>query len=273
MHFPGIWRKLSAISALCIALTAGMSTANHGLMARALAASNDVIINIPDVLQLDAGVQQPFPLSIAQSDAVPKNAMLLINGLPTSSVLSAGRLFASGTWALRLVDLDGLKIETTPSANENIQLTLSVVTLDGQPVAERTVNLAVAPPGARPEAGAPSPALPSAAPSAPATTAAAPGATPAQRAQDIRRLMKDGDTNLTAGKIQVARLFYRRAAEQGWAQGALAMARTYDPKELAKIIIVGAVPADVALAKQWYEKAKALGSAEADGELQRFSQR
>jgi TPR repeat protein len=238
----------------------------------ALAEAAASTITVPDQLQISAGAEQPLPVGVATSDAVPKNSMLLISGLPSTTVLSAGRLFASGTWALRLSDLNGLKIETTAGASGQTRLSLSIVTLDGRALAERSVDLSILPPstGAIPSAAAPAPALPEQRSVTP--TAAPPSATPASD-QDPQVLMRRGDANLAAGKVPVARLFYRRATEAGWAPGAMAMAQTYDPHELAKLGIVGGVQPDPEQAREWYERARTLGAADADGKLRRLTQR
>ena len=146
-------RALKTTSALCLFL-ASLPACVATLAGPALSAEESAVISAPEVLQVNAGGQQPLPLSVTSGGALPKNAMLLISGLPTTSSLSAGRLFASGTWALRLTDVDGLKIETTPNAHEQTQLTLSVVTLEGETLAERKVRLAVAPAGPEPSAKA-----------------------------------------------------------------------------------------------------------------------
>jgi hypothetical protein len=267
MNIPAVYRKLGTTSALCAALVIGGPVYLNGAITPAFSAPENSIIAAPDSVQVKAGTQQPLPLSVSSGSDVPKNAMLLISGLPPTSSLSAGRLFASGTWALRIADLNGLKIETKSTATGQMQLTLSVVSLDGKAIAERTVKLAIVTPGGG------SAARPTPDPSAVTPTAALPGPTAAEQKPEVRALMSQGDNNLASGKVQVARLFYRRAAEQGYAQGALAMAHSYDPGELARLQVVGGVQPDVALAKQWYEKALALGSAEAEGGLRRLSQR
>jgi TPR repeat protein len=101
-------------------------------------------------------------------------------------------------------------------------------------------------------------------------TAAPPAPTGQEGAQ---ALVARGDANLAAGKVPVARLFYRRASDQGWAAGAMAMAQTFDPHELARLGIVGGVQPDAEQARAWYEKARSLGATDVDGKLRRLSQR
>jgi TPR repeat protein len=52
----------------------------------------------------------------------------------------------------------------------------------------------------------------------------------------------------------------------------MALAGTYDPVELARLRVAGVQP-DVALARQWYEKARELGAKEADERLRQLGSR
>ena len=56
-----------------------------------------------------------------------------------------------------------------------------------------------------------------------------------------------------------------RAAEAGSASAALALGGTYDPNTREIAGESRDAPPDTAMARAWYEKAKDLGPAEADG--------
>jgi hypothetical protein len=84
------------------------------------------------------------------------------------------------------------------------------------------------------------------------------------------RFLKRGDEELADGRVAPARLLYERAAEMGLAQAAMALGGTYDAAELAKPHLRN-VQADPVEAKRWYERAKALGAADAAARLQRLS--
>ena len=103
-------------------------------------------LSMPETLLIDAGREHPLPVAIKPGAALPGNAMVLISGLPSSSVLSAGRLFDSGVWALRPADLNGLTIQTTSTAGGEAKLALSLVTLDGKALARRSATLSILPP-------------------------------------------------------------------------------------------------------------------------------
>jgi TPR repeat protein len=77
---------------------------------------------------------------------------------------------------------------------------------------------------------------------------------------------------LKQGNIQPARMLFKRAAEGGLAQAALALGGTYDPAELAKLKVVGLQP-DVEQARKWYTRAQELGASEAAERLRALAAR
>jgi len=83
------------------------------------------------------------------------------------------------------------------------------------------------------------------------------------------RLVKKGDEQLAEGNIAAARLFYERAADAGLAQGAMALAGTFDATELAQLGVRGIQP-DPKQARRWYERAQQLGAGEAEERLRRI---
>jgi TPR repeat protein len=59
----------------------------------------------------------------------------------------------------------------------------------------------------------------------------------------------------------------QRAAEAGDPRAALTLAGTYDPIVLEKLAVHGFAP-NIAMAREWYEKARQFGSAEAPRRLE-----
>ena len=108
----------------------------------------------------------------------------------------------------------------------------------------------------------------------------------------IAALVARGRQLIVAGDIPNARLVLQQAAEAGNATAALELGATYDPIELEKweraaplypvastvsSRLVGnierkALP-DIAMARSWYQKAKDLGSTEAQGRLENLAGR
>jgi hypothetical protein len=76
---------------------------------------------------------------------------------------------------------------------------------------------------------------------------------------EIAMLLKRGKDAFSTGDLAAARLLLRRAAEAGSAEAALALGATFDPLVLRRLGAIGAAP-DAAQARQWYQKAVALGS-------------
>jgi hypothetical protein len=81
--------------------------------------------------------------------------------------------------------------------------------------------------------------------------------------QEAATLMERGRELLKNGDVALAQLAFRRVAETGNADAALALATTYDPRYLAERKLIGII-GDEAKARVWYQRAKELGSMEAD---------
>jgi hypothetical protein len=101
------------------------------------------------------------------------------------------------------------------------------------------------------------------------TEAAAPP--PRAIGEQIALWVKRGEDFTAAGDFVSARLVFQRAAETGDAKAAFMLAETYDPNVLGLLRAKG-VEADIAMARLWYEKAKDLGSPEAQRRLERLDQ-
>jgi hypothetical protein len=119
------------------------------------------------------------------------------------------------------------------------------------------------------QGNAPPPAAPS---------VAEPDATPQLEA--IRRVDPDevaasltrANTLIASGDVAAARLVLRHSADSGDAQAAMLLAETYDPAFLEKLGVRGFVP-NVAMARDWYEKARKFGAAEAARRLEVLASR
>jgi hypothetical protein len=101
---------------------------------------------------------------------------------------------------------------------------------------------------------------------------AAPPTTPAPSPYDRQRalqLLEKGNEQLTLGLVSPARLLYERAVDLGLAEAAMALAGTYDAAELRQPHLRGISP-DAREARRWYERARALGAADAERRLQRL---
>ena len=88
----------------------------------------------------------------------------------------------------------------------------------------------------------------------------------------IASLLGRADALIANGDVAAARLALRRAADAGDSRAALMLGETYDPALLEKLSVHGTVP-DVAMARNWYERAKKFGSAEAPQRLEMLASR
>jgi hypothetical protein len=100
--------------------------------------------------------------------------------------------------------------------------------------------------------------------------AAQPSAAARSDNQEIATLLARGRTYLTNGDVSTARLAFRRAAEGGDAQAALALGGTFDPLVLKSLGAIG-VAADPDQARGWYQKAAELGSRDAPQRLDQLA--
>ncbi|MGB0083919.1 MAG: tetratricopeptide repeat protein [Rhodomicrobiaceae bacterium] len=76
--------------------------------------------------------------------------------------------------------------------------------------------------------------------------------------EEEKQVLAEGEAQLRSGNIVFARVLFENLASHGSAEGAFAVAQTYDPTVLKQIGAVG-VQGDVEKAKFWYGKAAELG--------------
>jgi hypothetical protein len=107
-------------------------------------------------------------------------------------------------------------------------------------------------------------------PASPAAAASAAVNDPARNDDAIARLVKRGKGFMTDGDVVAARLLLQRAAEAGSAEAALALGASFDPLIMKQTGAIG-VKTDAAQARQWYEKAAALGSEAASKQLAKLA--
>jgi hypothetical protein len=107
-------------------------------------------------------------------------------------------------------------------------------------------------------------------PPAPASPPPQPAAALAR--DEVAALMKRGRALLAAGDIPSARLILTRLADSGEADASLLLAGTFDPSQLARLRVLGAL-ADINKAREWYAKAAEQGSSEAGRRLQLLASR
>jgi TPR repeat protein len=98
----------------------------------------------------------------------------------------------------------------------------------------------------------------------PTATAVPQSAVPSDPAVRLEtsRLIKRGQDFLNAGDFAAARVLFKRAADAGSAEAALALGSTYDPSVIKQLGAISVKP-DIDRALKWYATAADRGSAEA----------
>ncbi len=266
----------TGLPAMPVALTTTvlLGGASHTVVAQSR--DNDFRITLPGIIQISTSAENSFRIDLAPRNAVPDRAMVLIKGLPSTIALSHGRLFDSGVWAVPVANLADLKMSSGSGSVGRTDFSVTLVTVAGDVLAVANSSLAVVGPGqgiqatasvqqadqiqgAREQTEPPVKLLP------PQPTGKA--------LERVLLYMQKGEDNMKTGNLNLARAFFTQAAEEGWAEGALALGATFDPVELANMRLLGGIRPDPEAAKRWYETAAKLGSKQATSRLQRLTQR
>jgi hypothetical protein len=250
---------LLVLAAALLGLSCAISA---GHIAHAQSRSPRLTIAVPSVVSAEVGAETLVQVRIAPDGAVPAGSFLRIRGLPRTVALSEGYSIAPGAWAVPLAALPRLRVSAPAGSAGRSEITFSLLTSDGIVLSEAKFTLVIA---------APVPQGGSTASVAPPTSGPSPQIAPEVREQAMKLLAK-GDQLMAAKDFSAAQRFYTRAAEMGLPEAAMAVAKRYDPDELARLGAVG-LRADPELARQWYEKARTLGAPEADDFLRRISGR
>jgi len=137
-----------------------------------------------------------------------------------------------------------------PSGNDEAPPppTVGVAAVEPAPLAARAELMNAIPPreAALPPSPTPAPSVPSRA-----------AADPATRAQ-AERLVEQGDRQFANGNVAIARQYYARAADLGFAPAALKLAETFDAQVLARHGVHGVRP-NPAEVEKWRKRAAELG--------------
>ncbi|MEQ1522102.1 MAG: hypothetical protein ABL936_12605 [Aestuariivirga sp.] len=227
-----------------------------------------------------------IPLALNAEPAFENQELAIkITGLPASAYLTAGKKISDNTWILKDGEENGINLFVPESATPKFDISVSAIeTNTGElaaPVKEMTVAiddvkladetvLQITPASAPPETIIPAKATQQETiESAPAPTESFTAIKPALSAE-VTGLLGKGDMLMKAGDLIIARQFYSRAFQMGAAEGAMGVAKTYDPTVFAEMKVQGITP-DAAKAAEWYEKAKQAGVTEADAALTTLS--
>ena len=274
------WLALPIGLALLIGPFAGLPWPVEPQRAHAQQVSQPQIKVDPSIVAR-AHSQVALPIEISSAEALPKRCFVNLRGLPPSVTLTAGHLITAGSWAVSVADLTTLKANIPVGFSGRADIVIRLIALDGRMLAQARTTLVVEPsvtPNAavRPEREGSRSA--SVTPLASEATreerkAPAPASRPEGRSEEEKQraehALAKGEEYLARGSILVARQYFQRAADAGLAAAALRMGATYDPIELQRLAASG-VLSDRDLAQKWYERARDLGSRDAEERLARL---
>lgn len=274
-----LWPRAPAIAAaIVLSVPAAPARSGEPLVAHQyaqLTPTGPARLVVPPALNVQPASSAQLDIRVAAPGELPQNSYVRLRGLPPTMSLSDGHAIAAGAWAVPLSALARLRVEVPAGLTGRSELTVSLVNMDGDLLAEARMTLVItgepARTGAAPAAPPPPPSAegPTPAPAAkPKAAAAVPMLTPEDR-ERAEKLTARGERDLAEGNIASARNFFLRAAEAGLARGALLLAATYDPRELARMRTQGIQP-NPAEARKWYERARELGAPEASERLSRL---
>jgi hypothetical protein len=218
--------------------------------------------------------QQAFandPIALAVNvDHATGNDSLLLDGLAQGTALTAGTSMTRSSWQVSPDELAGLYLYAPKDFVGVMNTTVKLLDPAHQLLDSRTMQLKWI---SRPPQRASQPAVASAGSEPSASVRVNPAsALPVIKPIDpgeAAMLMQRGRDSLAMGDISAARVAFRRLADAGMPDAALALANTYDPSYLAAHNVIG-VLGDSARARTLYQRAKELGSAEAGRILARM---
>lgn len=222
-------------------------------------------ITVAPAISTHSASQAALTIRVGPSDALPRNSFVRVRGLPPTVSLSEGYATAPGAWAVPLYALATLQMIVPAGVTGRAELSISLVNEDGALLADAKVLLTIA------AHQTPAPAQEAKAPPAPSPRPPQPQApmlSPADR-EAAERFIARGEQEIERGQVAIARQFFLRAAQAGLARGALLLAATYDPRELARWGVHGVLP-NLPEARKWYERARELGAPEAEERLARL---
>jgi hypothetical protein len=203
-----------------------------------------VVMVVPDTLQAGLGTEIPFHIAIDPAGPLPPRAIITVEGMPESSIFSAGRPYGETGWTFRADEIaDNLRL--IPAKAGRSDLHIELLTADGVSIASASTHVDIT------------------------TNPRATLVTRPEESGRIDELLAHGHKMVEVGYLAGARAYFRRAAEAGSADAALALGETYDQNFIDSIGAHGIKP-DLTQARTWYERARELGSQEAKAKLGRL---
>jgi len=202
----------------------------------------DIALTADSRIEAKPGEDVSFNIAIDSVDMLPARSIIAIRGIPQGATFSQGRPYGSSEWSLTPDEVGDLRIHLRKGTTEGTDMRIELVGADGTTLASATTRLDVA---------------------------EDPRAALILRSDEgdrIEDLIKHGQKMVEVGYLAGARAYFKRAVEAGSGEAALLLGACYDPAFIEKIGAQGIKP-DPKEARNWYERAKQLGIADADAKL------
>jgi hypothetical protein len=192
---------------------------------------------------------EPMPLEVSV-DNVVQNASLRLAGLAAGSHLTAGSQVSDSSWQLPLDHLKNVYLYAPTDFVGVMNSALDLLGPDKRLIDRREVRFEWL--------------VKKESPREPNSSIRTANPAPVQSLNGdlASTLMRRGQDFLGTGDIAAARILFGRLADAGIADGAFAMAQTYDPRYLSLHKVIGVV-GDEPKAHAFYQQAAQLGSVEA----------
>jgi hypothetical protein len=206
-------------------------------------------------------VNAPLPLGITVTNSTP-GATVSLSGLPAGSVLSTGSESAEGQWRIALDELPAARVIPPRDYVGPMTIVAELRGANGQAIIRGPVEYTWR--------QAASDSSKTAAPAAIAAVADGNDADGTPRQIDPKEAAAQfnrAEELVSNGDLPAARLLLQWLAEAHDARAAFALGTTYDPIVIKQLGSIG-VMADVATARNWYQKARDWGSSDASKHLE-----
>jgi hypothetical protein len=200
---------------------------------------------------------EPLPIGISLADASGEETVTVV-GLAAGTELSLGTALGGNIWLVPVRDLDKTFVGAPADFVGVMDAAVNLHSAGDRLLDSRNIRFEW---NSTKKEGRQTSALDA---SEPAPVVAEP-----LGSEEIATLIKIGEDLLRHGEIAAARLLLKRAAGAGHAQAALKLAMTFDPAFLTKWGVLG-IAADEAQAREWYDRAMALGGANDAGTAARL---
>ncbi len=237
----------------------------------AVAAKKPVATASLQVEDASGRVGSLIPLILRAEPAMAEQDLLLkISGLPDRAYLTSGRKQTDKVWSLSIADLKDVKLMVTGPGQPEINVAVAAFERGSGELAApvKTMTIALTDAVIVPTASPPPQShfsgpngvradLPS-----PIPVPMNMGLTLAALRSASQDLVSEGDIKLKTGDAAQARRIYERAWSSGSAEGAMALARSFDPIVLAQLRVKGVTP-NRTQALYWYGRAAGAGHKEA----------